>query len=75
MNSLGSVIPDRDRCKRCHGKKTVQEKKMLEVHVSPGMKEGQKITFAGEGDQEVLSALNRSRILAAVRSCAGADFY
>lgn len=27
-------------------------RKILEVHVDKGMKDGQKITFSGEGDQE-----------------------
>uniref|UniRef100_A0A2K5QX55 Chaperone DnaJ C-terminal domain-containing protein n=1 Tax=Cebus imitator TaxID=2715852 RepID=A0A2K5QX55_CEBIM len=30
----------------------VREKKILEVHMDKGMKDGQKITFHGEGDQE-----------------------
>lgn len=34
------------------GKKVVRERKILEVHVDKGMKDGQKITFRGEGDQE-----------------------
>jgi DnaJ homolog subfamily A member 2 len=47
----GQVIPPKDRCKGCAGKKTTQEKKILEVHVDKGMKDGQTITFAGEADQ------------------------
>ncbi|KAG5439683.1 hypothetical protein PCK2_000723, partial [Pneumocystis canis] len=35
----------------CKGKKTVNERKVLSVHVDRGMKEGQKIVFNGEGDQ------------------------
>ena len=31
--------------------KTESERKILEVHVKPGMKDGDHITFAGEGDQ------------------------
>ncbi|KAF3819731.1 hypothetical protein GH733_015240 [Mirounga leonina] len=41
-----------DRCKSCNGRKIVREKKILEVHIDKGMKDGQKITFHGEGDQE-----------------------
>ncbi|XP_072013309.1 dnaJ homolog subfamily A member 2-like [Amphiura filiformis] len=48
----GERINERDRCKRCHGQKTVKESKILEVHVDKGMREGQKITFRGEGDQQ-----------------------
>lgn len=30
----------------------VRERKILEVHIEKGMRDGQKITFRGEGDQE-----------------------
>ena len=49
----GEVINKRDRCKTCHGKKVVKENKILEVHIDKGMKDGQKVTFRGEGDQTV----------------------
>ncbi|XP_011817602.1 PREDICTED: dnaJ homolog subfamily A member 1 [Colobus angolensis palliatus] len=43
-------------CDKCEGMgfflKIVREKKILEVHIDKGMKDGQKITFHGEGDQE-----------------------
>nr|AKH40961.1 type I heat shock protein 40 [Artemia franciscana] len=48
----GEVIDAKDKCKNCEGKKIIREKKILEVHVDPGMVDGQKITFSGEGDQE-----------------------
>uniref|UniRef100_A0A914XA11 Uncharacterized protein n=1 Tax=Plectus sambesii TaxID=2011161 RepID=A0A914XA11_9BILA len=48
----GTMIADKDKCKRCNGKKTTQEQKLLEVHINKGMRDGQRITFAGEGDQE-----------------------
>ena len=47
----GEIINHKDRCKACSGKKTIQEKKMLEVHIDKGMKGGQHITFTGESDQ------------------------
>jgi len=47
----GQGIRDKDRCTKCHGSKICQEKKVLDVHVDKGMKSGQKIVFAGEGDQ------------------------
>lgn len=47
----GETIRDRDRCKRCIGKKTVVERKVLHVHVDRGVKSGHKIEFRGEGDQ------------------------
>lgn len=48
---VGEVISEKDRCKKCEGKKVVKEVKILEVHVDKGMKHGQKITFGGEADQ------------------------
>ncbi|KAK9465284.1 hypothetical protein V1512DRAFT_228880 [Lipomyces arxii] len=47
----GEIIKDKDRCKTCMGKKTVSEKKILEVHIDKGMVNGQRITFPEEGDQ------------------------
>jgi DnaJ family protein A protein 1 len=43
---------EKDRCKTCQGKKVVRERKILQVHIDKGMKDGQKITFHGDGDQE-----------------------
>lgn len=48
----GERISDKDRCKTCNGKKTSQQREILEVHVDKGMKDGQQIRFAGQGDQE-----------------------
>lgn len=45
------LINPKLRCKVCNGKKTTQLKKTLEVHIDKGMKDGQTIRFAGEGDQ------------------------
>jgi len=48
----GDIIREKDRCRQCMGKKVVRERKILEVHITKGMKDGQKITFSGEGDQD-----------------------
>ncbi|XP_049798007.1 dnaJ homolog subfamily A member 1 [Schistocerca nitens] len=48
----GERINPKDRCKQCQGKKTIRDRKILEVHVDKGMVDGQKIVFGGEGDQE-----------------------
>jgi len=48
----GEVIPAKDRCKICAGKKKMKSESVIEVHIDKGMRDGQKITFAGQGDQE-----------------------
>ncbi|KAG2229529.1 hypothetical protein INT48_006920 [Thamnidium elegans] len=50
-NGQGEQINEKDRCKHCLGKKIMSERKILEVHVERGMRDGQKITFSSEGDQ------------------------
>lgn len=50
-NGEGEIINAKDRCKQCNGKKIVNERKVLEVFIDKGMKEGQTITFNGEADQ------------------------
>ena len=47
----GERINPKDMCKTCSGRKIIQERKILEVHIDKGMEDGQKITFYGEGDQ------------------------
>ncbi|KAI9828760.1 MAG: Type I HSP40 co-chaperone [Thelocarpon impressellum] len=47
----GEIIDPKDRCKQCHGNKTVVEKKILHVDIDKGVKSGEQIIFAGEGDQ------------------------
>ncbi|KAG7473393.1 hypothetical protein MATL_G00095340 [Megalops atlanticus] len=48
----GERFNSKDRCKNCNGHKVERKKKILEVHIDKGMKDGQKIMFHGEGDQE-----------------------
>ena len=50
-NGEGEIIRDKDRCIECKGKKVGTERKILEVFIDKGMKDGQAITFTGEGDQ------------------------
>ncbi len=47
----GDIMNEKDRCGKCHGKKVIEERKILEVHINPGMKAGEKIVFHGESDQ------------------------
>lgn len=48
----GQRISHKDRCKACAGRKIMRQTKVLEVHVDKGMRDGQKVVFHGEGDQE-----------------------
>ncbi|KAI8449077.1 hypothetical protein BY996DRAFT_211690 [Phakopsora pachyrhizi] len=47
----GEIMNPKDRCKTCSGAKVIKERKILDVHVEKGMKDGQVITFRGEADQ------------------------
>ncbi|EQC33778.1 DnaJ like subfamily A member 2 [Saprolegnia diclina VS20] len=47
----GKTIRESDRCKGCKGNKVSKERKVLEVHIEKGMRNGQRITFTGEADQ------------------------
>ncbi|XP_029437289.1 dnaJ homolog subfamily A member 1-like isoform X2 [Rhinatrema bivittatum] len=47
----GEWIRPRDRCRGCSGRKVARERKILSVHIDKGMRDGQKISFHGEGDQ------------------------
>ncbi|KAK0530739.1 hypothetical protein OC834_003206 [Tilletia horrida] len=48
----GVKIRDKDRCKKCKGQKTLKNKAKLDLKIKPGMHDGEKITFQGEGDEE-----------------------
>jgi len=50
-NGEGEIINAKDRCKGCNGKKVSNERKVLEVNIDKGMKDGQHVTFSGEADQ------------------------
>lgn len=50
-NQTGEKIREKDRCKTCSGKKVEKQRKILKCEIDKGMKDGQKLTFTGEGDQ------------------------
>ncbi|QIW94987.1 hypothetical protein AMS68_000505 [Peltaster fructicola] len=50
-NGLGKFYADKDKCKKCKGVRTVQQKSILELYIPPGSREGDKIVLAGEADQ------------------------
>lgn len=47
----GKIMNEADKCKTCKGKKTVKDRKVLEVNIEKGMKHGEKIKFRGEADE------------------------
>jgi len=48
---LCKIIDERDKCKQCKGNKVFKDRKVLEVNIEKGMKNGQKIKFGGEADE------------------------
>ena len=50
-NGEGEIIRDKDRCKQCNGKKTVIDRKVLQLHVDRGVRSGTRVEFKGDGDQ------------------------
>lgn len=46
------VTEIKHKCNKCEGKRVILEKKMLEITVNKGAKNGQKIIFYKEGNQE-----------------------
>ena len=47
----GEIWDEKDKCKKCKGKKTTEEKKQLELYIPPGSREGDQIRLEGEADQ------------------------
>jgi DnaJ family protein A protein 2 len=50
-NGRGTSLKPQDRCAGCNGEQTLKDKKIFEVVIEKGMKRGDSVTFAGEGDQ------------------------
>lgn len=47
----GESIPEGKKCKECNGNKLVEEKKILNVGVDAGAKEGKRLLFRGESNE------------------------
>uniref|UniRef100_A0A8R1DWI5 Uncharacterized protein n=1 Tax=Caenorhabditis japonica TaxID=281687 RepID=A0A8R1DWI5_CAEJA len=47
----GSIFAEKDKCKKCNGRKQVREEEILEVHIKPGQRDGEKFVFEEKGDQ------------------------
>lgn len=50
-SGTGKILNEKDKCKSCTGKKVYKDRKVLEVNIEKGMKNGQKIKFADEADE------------------------
>lgn len=50
-HGLGEQIDNADKCHKCRGKKVVEEKKTIDVHIEPGMEDGDRIPFIGCADE------------------------
>lgn len=48
----GSFYADKDKCKKCKGQRTIKQRKLLELYIPRGSREGEKIVLAGEADQD-----------------------
>ncbi|ELR02316.1 hypothetical protein VC83_01416 [Pseudogymnoascus destructans] len=50
-SGTGSVFKEKDRCRKCKGKRTTSEKKVLEIYIPRGAMQGDRIVLEGEADQ------------------------
>ena len=49
----GKWYADKDKCKKCKGARITKQKKILELYIPRGSREGEKIVLAGEADQDL----------------------
>jgi DnaJ family protein A protein 2 len=47
----GKVFKEKERCKKCKGKRTTSDRKVLEIYIPRGAQEGERIVLEGEADQ------------------------
>lgn len=50
-DGMGQVYKEKDKCRKCHGKRTTTTKKLLELYIPPGSRTGDKIVLHGEADE------------------------
>ncbi|CAK7213278.1 DnaJ-like protein xdj1 [Sporothrix eucalyptigena] len=50
-DGTGMYYKEKDRCKRCKGKRTVEDTKALEIYIPRGSRQGERIVLEGEADQ------------------------
>ncbi|KAK7203720.1 hypothetical protein BZA70DRAFT_290803 [Myxozyma melibiosi] len=49
----GNIVKDKDKCKKCKGKMILEETKIIEVYIPPGIQDGEKIVKKGMADEAV----------------------
>ncbi|KAI9793881.1 MAG: hypothetical protein M1816_007133 [Peltula sp. TS41687] len=47
----GTMFKEKDRCKKCRGNQVVEQKKVLEIYIPRGSRDGDRIVLEGEADQ------------------------
>ncbi|MCJ1314397.1 hypothetical protein MMC25_008079 [Agyrium rufum] len=47
----GEMFKDKEKCKKCKGKRVTEERKILELYIPRGSKTGDRIVLEGEADQ------------------------
>jgi DnaJ family protein A protein 2 len=50
-SGTGSIFKEKDRCRKCKGKRTTSERKVLELYIPRGAVQGERIVLEGEADQ------------------------
>jgi DnaJ family protein A protein 2 len=50
-SGTGEFVADKDKCKKCKGKKTIPKKKTVEFNIEKGMRDGTRIVLSKEADQ------------------------
>ncbi|MCJ1431251.1 hypothetical protein MMC27_000602 [Xylographa pallens] len=50
-HGYGSIFKEKDKCKKCGGKRIIPESKVIELYIPKGSYDGDKIKFKGEADQ------------------------
>ena len=48
----GKFYAEKDKCKKCKGVRTTKAKKVLELYIPRGSREGEQLVLAGEADQD-----------------------
>lgn len=51
-SSTGSTFRDKDRCRKCKGRRVLEEKKVVEVYIPRGSSQGDHIVLEGEADEQ-----------------------